>query len=99
MDYSRTGSSRGVYKRNGEIMAIPHAGIEASWALNEKTAARGQTQRLPHRKYPHSNACVYLAMPLHGARLAYLREVKPQASARGPTHQPPASRRMGPGVA
>mmetsp|Transcript_8414 Transcript_8414/g.18763 ORF Transcript_8414/g.18763 Transcript_8414/m.18763 type:complete len:148 (-) Transcript_8414:154-597(-) len=44
MDYSRTGSSRGVYKRNGEIMAIPHAGIEASWALNEKTAARGQTQ-------------------------------------------------------
>ena len=43
MEKSRTGSSRGVYKRNGEIMAVPHAGVEASWAANEKTAARGVT--------------------------------------------------------
>jgi len=40
---SRTGSSKGVYKRNGEIMAVPHPAAEASWAQNEKTAARGVT--------------------------------------------------------
>merc|ERR1712054_554681 len=29
--------------RNGEIMAVPHAVPEASWAQNEKTAAHGIT--------------------------------------------------------
>jgi len=37
---SNTGSSRGVYKRNGEVLAIPHPVPQGSWKLNEDMAMR-----------------------------------------------------------
>ena len=38
---SRTSSTMGYYKRNGELVAIPHKVPVSSALLNEKTAARG----------------------------------------------------------
>ena len=37
---SRTGSTRGVYKRNGEIMALPHPVKKSEAELNAASAAR-----------------------------------------------------------
>lgn len=38
---SRTNSTRGYYKRNGELVAIPHPVPISSAAMNERSAARG----------------------------------------------------------
>jgi len=38
---SRTNSTKGYFKRNGELVAIPHSVPVSSALLNEKTAARG----------------------------------------------------------
>ena len=36
---SRTGSSRGIYRQNGEIIAIPHPVMKKSYAGNAEAAA------------------------------------------------------------
>ena len=54
---SRTGSSRGVSKQNGEIIAIPHPTMKKSYAGNEsagqvlanRCARAGLTRRVPSR--------------------------------------------------
>lgn len=38
---SRTNSTKGYFKRNGELVAIPHPVPVSSALMNEKTAARG----------------------------------------------------------
>ena len=38
---SRTNSSMGYYKRNGELVAIPHPVPVSSAAMNERSAQRG----------------------------------------------------------
>ena len=42
---SRTGSSKGYYKRNGELIAITHPVPMSSALMTEKTAARGGLTR------------------------------------------------------
>ena len=38
---SRTNSSKGYYKRNGELIAIAHPVPMSSSAMNERSASRG----------------------------------------------------------
>ena len=44
---SRTGSSRGVTKQNGEIIALPHPVMKKSYAGNETALAPGASRCVP----------------------------------------------------
>ena len=43
-----TGSSRGLYKKNGDLIAIPHKVDSANWKLVEAQANKVTVNRLPH---------------------------------------------------
>ena len=76
---SLTGSSRGVYKRNGESIAIPHKTNTGSWKLNEAMRGRGEL----HRR-ARSRASAARSRPRRRSELA-----PPLASSRAP---PPPGR-------